>query len=124
MQIDVDNRGKGKTTSLIMDAYFTGTPIITTTVSRRNSVLVQAHNMGMGEDIRVYTVNEVTDKKAVGLDFGEEVYVDELQDVLNFLFRTQSKKSHIDKETIICVIEVMMKNKWNLYASIMRNVRK
>lgn len=39
MQIDVDNRGKGKTTSLIMDAYFTGTPIITTTVSRRNSVL-------------------------------------------------------------------------------------
>lgn len=43
MQIDVDNRGKGKTTSLIMDAY-----------------------------------NEVMDKKAVGLDFGEEVYVDEL----------------------------------------------
>ena len=54
MQIDVDNRGKGKTTSLIMDAYFTGTPIITTTASRRNSVLAQAHNMGMGEDIRVY----------------------------------------------------------------------
>lgn len=53
MQIDVDNRGKGKTTSLIMDAYFTGTPIITTTASRRNSVLAQAHNMGMSEDIRV-----------------------------------------------------------------------
>lgn len=98
MQIDVDNRGKGKTTSLIMDAYFTGTPIITTTVSRRNSVLAQAHNMGMGEDIRVYTVNEVTDKKAVGLDFGEEVYVDELQDVLNFLLGLKVRKATLTRK--------------------------
>ena len=96
MQIDVDNRGKGKTTSLIMDAYFTGTPIITTTVSRRNSVLAQAHNMGMGEDIRVYTVNEVTDKKAVGLDFGE-VYVYELEDVLNFLLGLKVRKATLTR---------------------------
>lgn len=96
MQIDVDNRGKGKTTSLIMDAYFTGTPIITTTVSRRNSVLAKAHNMGMGEDIRVYTVNEVTDKKAVGLDFGE-VYVDELEDVLNFLLGLKVRKATLTR---------------------------
>lgn len=96
MQIDVDNRGKGKTTSLIMDAYFTGTPIITTTVSRRNSVLNQAHNMGMGEDIRVYTVNEVIDKKAVGLDFGE-VYVDELEDVLNFLLGLKVRKATLTR---------------------------
>lgn len=96
MQIDVDNRGKGKTTSLIMDAYFTGTPIITTTASRRNSVLAQAHNMGMGEDIRVYTVNEVTDKKAVGLDFGE-VYVDELEDVLNFLLGLKVRKATLTR---------------------------
>lgn len=96
MQIDVDNRGKGKTTSLIMDAYFTGTPIITTTVSRRNSVLAQAHNMGMGEDIRVYTVNEVMDKKAVGLDFGE-VYVDELEDVLNFLLGLKVRKATLTR---------------------------
>ena len=98
MQIDIDNRGKGKTTSLIMDAYFTGTPIITTTASRRNSVLAQAHNMGMGEDIRVYTVNEVTDKKAVGLDFGEEeVYVDELEDVLNFLLGLKVRKATLTR---------------------------
>jgi hypothetical protein len=97
MQIDVDNRGKGKTTSLIMDAYFTGTPIITTTASRRNSVLAQAHNMGMGEDIRVYTVNEVMDKKAVGLDFEEEVYVDELQDVLNFLLGLKVRKATLTR---------------------------
>lgn len=97
MQIDVDNRGKGKTTSLIMDAYFTGTPIITTTASRRNSVLAQAHNMGMGEDIRVYTVNEVMDKKAVGLDFGEEVYVDELQDVLNSLLGLKVRKATLTR---------------------------
>lgn len=96
MQIDVDNRGKGKTTSLIMDAYFTGTPIITTTASRRNSVLAQAHNMGMGEDIRVYTVNEVVDKKAVGLDFGE-VYVDELEDVLNFLLGLKVRKATLTR---------------------------
>lgn len=96
MQIDVDNRGKGKTTSLIMDAYFTGTPIITTTASRRNSVLAQAHNMGMGEDIRVYTVNEVMDKKAVGLDFGE-VYVDELEDVLNFLLGLKVRKATLTR---------------------------
>ncbi len=96
MQIDVDNRGKGKTTSLIMDAYFTGTPIITTTASRRNSVLAQAHNMGMGEDIRVYTVDEVTDKKAVGLDFGE-VYVDELEDVLNFLLGLKVRKATLTR---------------------------
>lgn len=96
MQIDVDNRGKGKTTSLIMDAYFTGTPIITTTASRRNSVLAQAHNMGMGEDIRVYTVNEVMDKKAVGLEFGE-VYVDELQDVLNFLLGLKVRKATLTR---------------------------
>ena len=97
MQIDVDNRGKGKTTSLIMDAYFTGTPIITTTASRRNSVLAQAHNMGMGEDIRVYTVNEVMDKKAVGLDFGEEVYVDELEDVLNSLLGLKVRKATLTR---------------------------
>lgn len=98
MQIDVDNRGKGKTTSLIMDAYFTGTPIITTTASRRNSILAQAHNMGMGEDIRVYTVNEVMGKKAVGLDFGEEeVYVDELEDVLNFLLGLKVRKATLTR---------------------------
>lgn len=97
MQIDVDTRGKGKTTSLIMDAYFTGTPIITTTASRRNSVLAQAHNMGMGEDIRVYTVNEVMDKKAVGLDFGEEVYVDELEDVLNSLLGLKVRKATLTR---------------------------
>lgn len=97
MQIDVDNRGKGKTTSLIMDAYFTGIPIITTTASRRNSVLAQAHNMGMGEDIRVYTVNEVTDKKAVGLDFKEEVYVDELEDILNLLLGLKVRKATLTR---------------------------
>ena len=97
MQIDVDNRGKGKTTSLIMDAYFTGTPIITTTASRRDSILAQVHKMGMSEDIRVYTVNEVMDKKAVGLDFGEEVYVDELEDVLNFLLGLKVRKATLTR---------------------------
>lgn len=35
MFIDLDNRGTGKTTSLIHDAYFTGLPIAVTTQARR-----------------------------------------------------------------------------------------
>lgn len=97
MQIDLDNRGRGKTTTLIMDAYFTGLPIITTTMGRRNNILNQAHNMGMREDIRVYTVSEVASKKAEGLDFGEEVYVDELEDVLNLLLGLRVRKATLTR---------------------------
>ena len=44
----------------------------------------------------IYTVNEVTDKKAVGLDFGE-VYVDELEDVLNFLLGLKVRKATLTR---------------------------
>lgn len=93
MQIDVDNRGAGKTTSLIMDAYFTGTPIIVTSYARKNNLLNQAQRMGMNESIRVYTVSEIADKKAVGLDIGEECFVDELQDVLNYFLGLKVRKA-------------------------------
>lgn len=33
MIIDVDNRQAGKTTTLIMDSYFSGVPILTTNVT-------------------------------------------------------------------------------------------
>lgn len=93
MQIDVDNRGTGKTTSLIMDSYFTGTPIIVTSITRKNNLLHQAQQMGMREDIRVYTVSEIADKKAVGLDNEEECFVDELQDVLNYFLGLKVRKA-------------------------------
>ena len=38
MFIDVDDRGTGKTTSLIMDAYYTGLPILTTTNIRKSNI--------------------------------------------------------------------------------------
>lgn len=82
MMIDIDNRGTGKTTSLIMDSYFTGVPIITTTVTRKNNILYQAQAMGI-TDVKVLTVNEVVNDKTAGLEL-QEVYVDELQEVLQY----------------------------------------
>lgn len=76
MFIDLDNRGTGKTTSLIHDAYFTGLPIVVTTQARKNYILEQAKAMGI--DIIVYTVEEVSMK---GMKV-REVLVDELEDVL------------------------------------------
>lgn len=76
MFIDLDNRGTGKTTSLIHDSYFTGLPIVVTTQARKNYILEQAKAMGI--DITVYTVEEVSMK---GMKV-REVLVDELEDVL------------------------------------------
>ena len=71
-----NNRGTGKTTSLIHDSYFTGLPIVVTTQARKNYTLEQAKAMGI--DIIVYTVEEVSMK---GMKV-REVLVDELEDVL------------------------------------------
>ena len=44
MIIDVDNRQAGKTTTLIMDSYFSGVPILTTNVTRREIILHIKHS--------------------------------------------------------------------------------
>lgn len=80
MFIDLDNRGTGKTTTLIHDAYFTGLPIITTTIKRRDYIFNTAKAMGV--NIECYTVNELKENRKDL--FGEQVLVDELEDVLSF----------------------------------------
>lgn len=81
MFIDVDNRGKGKTTTLIMDAYFTGLPIVCATVDRRKSIIDQAQRMGV--EVIVYTVDEMPEKiKGTQPYERTEVLVDELEAVL------------------------------------------
>lgn len=77
MFIDLDNRGTGKTTSLIHDAYFTGLPIVVATQARKNYILEQAKAMGV--EVKVFTVNDIS---AEGMRV-REVLVDELEDILN-----------------------------------------
>lgn len=81
MFIDLDNRGKGKTTTLITDAYFTGLPIVCATVDRRRTIIDQAQRMGV--EVKVYTVEELPEKiKGAQPYERNEVLVDELEDVL------------------------------------------
>lgn len=82
MFIDLDNRGTGKTTTLIHDAYFTGLPIITTNVTRKNNIIHQAQDMGV--EVKVYTVSEMKDLKGNESLRDCQVLVDEMEDVLNF----------------------------------------
>lgn len=83
MFIDVDNRCTGKTTTLIHDAYFSGLPIITLNVTRKNNLIHQAQTMGMGV-VKVYTVSEIKDFKGNESLRDCGVLVDELEDVLNY----------------------------------------
>lgn len=81
MFIDVDNRGTGKTSTLIMDAYFTGLPIVCATADRRKSIIDQAQRMGV--EVRVYTVDEMPEKvKGTQPYERTDVLVDELEAVL------------------------------------------
>lgn len=81
MFIDVDNRGKGKTTTLITDAYFTGLPIVVATKDRKRTIIDQAQRMGV--EVIVYTVEELPDALRGKTECCRtEVLVDELEDVL------------------------------------------
>ena len=80
MFIDLDNRGTGKTTSLIHDAYFTGLPIVVPTMQRAGHILQQAQQMGV--TIKVYTIHELQGKRGTDKEFRGQVLVDELEDTL------------------------------------------
>lgn len=86
MFIDLDNRGTGKTTSLIHDSYFTGLPIVVTTGQRKQYILEQAKNMGV--EVKCYTVSEIRESCNY-----KEVLVDELEDVLDFCLGTRVVKA-------------------------------
>ena len=93
MFIDLDNRGTGKTTSLIHDAYFTGLPIIVTTMQRKQYILEQSKKMGV--EVRCYTVSEI---KEDNKEFGNQVMVDELEDVLNYCLGVRVVKATMSRK--------------------------
>lgn len=98
MFIDVDNRCTGKTTSLIMDAYYTGLPILTTTITRRNNIQYQANQMGM-YCVKVMTISDLENLK--GKDKPEQVLVDELEDVLTALLGCRVVKANMSRKGVV-----------------------
>lgn len=98
MFIDVDNRCTGKTTSLIMDAYYTGLPIVTTTITRRNNIQYQANQMGMS-CVKVMTISDLENLK--GKDKPEQVLVDELEDVLTALLGCRVVKANMSRKGVV-----------------------
>ena len=98
MFIDVDNRCTGKTTSLIMDAYYTGLPIVTTTITQRNNIQYQANQMGMS-CVKVMTISDLENLK--GKDKPEQVLVDELEDVLTALLGCRVVKANMSRKGVV-----------------------
>lgn len=98
MFIDVDNRCTGKTTSLIMDAYYTGLPIVTTTITRRNNIQYQANQMGMS-CVKVMTISDLENLK--GKDKPEQVLIDELEDVLTALLGCRVVKANMSRKGVV-----------------------
>lgn len=98
MFIDVDNRCTGKTTSLIMDAYYTGLPIVTTTITRRNNIQYQANQMGMS-CVKVMTISDLENLKEK--DKPGQVLVDELEDVLTALLGCRVVKANMSRKGVL-----------------------
>lgn len=98
MFIDVDNRCTGKTTSLIMDAYYTGLPIVTTTITRRNNIQYQANQMGMS-CVKVMTISDLENLK--GKDKPEQVLIDELEYVLTALLGCRVVKANMSRKGVV-----------------------
>ena len=98
MFIDVDNRQTGKTTSLIMDAYYTGLPIVTTTITRRNNIQYQANQMGMS-CVKVLTIHDLENLK--GHDKPEQILIDELEDVLTALLGCRVVKANMSRKGVV-----------------------
>ena len=98
MFLDVNDRGTGKTTSLIMDAYYTGLPIVTTTITRRNNIQYQANQMGMS-CVKVMTISDLENLK--GKDKPEQVLIDELEDVLTALLGCRVVKANMSRKDVV-----------------------
>jgi hypothetical protein len=98
MFLDVNDRGTGKTTSLIMDAYYTGFPIVTTSITRRNNIQYQANQMGMS-CVKVMTIHDLENLK--GHDNPEQVLIDELEDVLTALLGCRVVKANMSRKGVI-----------------------
>lgn len=98
MLIDVDNRQTGKTTSLIMDSYYTGIPIVTTNITRRNNIQFQANQMGM-TCVKVLTISDLIEMK--GNNKPTQILIDELEDVLTSLLGCKVVKASMSRKGAI-----------------------
>lgn len=98
MFLDVNDRGTGKTTSLIKDSYYTGIPIVTTSITRRNNIQYQANQMGMS-CVKVMTIHDLENLK--GHDKPEQVLIDELEDVLTALLGCRVVKANMSRKGVV-----------------------
>ena len=98
MFLDVNDRGTGKTTSIIMDAYYTGFPILTTTNIRKSNIQYIANQMAM-PCVKVMTIHDLENLK--GKDKPEQVLVDELEDVLTALLGCRVVKANMSRKGVV-----------------------
>lgn len=98
MFLDVNDRGTGKTTSLIMDAYYTGFPIVTTNSVRKSNIQYLASQMAM-PCVKVLTISDLENLK--GHDRPEQVLIDELEDVLFALLGCRVVKANMSRKGVL-----------------------
>ena len=92
MMIDVDNRGGGKTTRLIFDAYHTGYPIVVPNMQRKKHIEEKAQIMCI--PVEVFTVNDLKESPKCKYN---EVLVDELEDVLETALGVRVVKANMSR---------------------------
>ena len=95
MFLDVNDRGTGKTTSLIMDSYYTGFPILTTTNIRKSNIQYIANQMAM-PCVKVLTISDL--ENLTGEDRPEAILIDELEDVLFALLGCKVVKANMSRK--------------------------
>lgn len=92
MMIDVDNRGAGKTTRLIFDAYHTGYPIVVSSMQRKKFIEETAQSMRV--PVEVFTIHDLKESPDCR---NNEVIVDELEDVLNTALGVRVVKANMSR---------------------------
>ena len=98
MFLDVNDRGTGKTTSLIKDSYYTGLPILTTNSVRKSNIQYIANQMAM-PCVKVMTISDLENLK--GKDKPEQVLIDELEDVLTVLLGCRVVKANMSRKGVV-----------------------
>lgn len=98
MFLDVNDRGTGKTTSLIKDSYYTGIPIVTTNSVQKSNIQYLASQIGMS-CVKVMTIRDLENLK--GHDMPEQVLIDELEDVLFALLGCKVVKANMSRKGVV-----------------------
>ena len=95
MFLDVNDRGTGKTTSLIKDSYYTGIPIVTTNSVRKSNIQYMANQMAM-PCVKVMTISDL--ENLTGEDRPGAILIDELEDVLFALLGCKVVKANMSRK--------------------------